>query len=155
MSSLYAIVDTARDARLYGLVMRSRERVCLFAGELQSPLERAAPYLVCSTPYDALFDAWRNHGWGRSWGIWCRSALDLKQLRRHFRQYLQAVLPDGKVVLFRYYDPRVWRTYLPNCNPDELAGWFAGVDEYGVEMPGGLGTLIYRLQNGSLTIAQA
>jgi hypothetical protein len=155
MTALYAIVDTARDPALYDLVTRTPVHVCLFGGKLEPPLERAAPYLVCSTPYNALFDAWRNQGWGQSWGIWCRSALPLEDLRRHFRQFLQARLPDGKIVLFRYYDPRVWRTYLPTCNPQELAEWFAGVDEYGVEMPDGRGTFVYRWQNGALNVSQA
>jgi hypothetical protein len=155
MTALYAIVDTARDPALYDLVTRTPEHACLFGGRLEPPLERAAPYLVCSTPYNVLFDAWRNQGWGQSWGIWCRSSLSLSDLRWHFRQFLQARLPDGKIVLFRYYDPRVWRTYLPTCNAQELAEWFAGVEEYGVEMDGGRGTFVYRWQNGALNVSQA
>jgi len=76
----------------------------------------------------------------------------MTDVRRHLRQFLQAQLPDGRVVLFRFYDPRVWRTYLPTCEPVELQRWFTGIDEYGAEAPSGNGTIVYRLDNGALSV---
>lgn len=102
VTTLFGLIDTARDPQLYGLVVASPERACLFGGPLKSPLERNAPYIAAVTPGTPLFTAWRDYGWGRSWGIYCRSALPLAEVRRHLRQFLQAQLPDGKVVLFRF-----------------------------------------------------
>ena len=77
--------------------------------------------------------AWRDEGRGLSWGIMCRSRVPLKQLRRHFKRFLVAKLPDGSVAQFRFYDPRVFGRYLPTCTPEELALWFDGVSAYLVE----------------------
>lgn len=150
MSDLFAIVDTARDKRLYGLVTAAAEHQCLFAGALDPTLERAAPHLVRLEGADRLMEGWRSEGWGEAWGMLCRSSRSLPEVRRHFRRFLQAKLPNGAVVLFRFYDPRVWRTYLPTCEGEELAGWFAAVEEYSVETPEGDGAIRYYLEGGSL-----
>lgn len=133
MSRLYGIVDTARDPRLYPLVVLSPHYDCLFAGELDEPLAEAAPYLVELTDDTPLKDIWRGEGWGQAWGILVRSSLELKDLRRHLRKFLLAQLPDGNTVLFRFYDPRVWRIYWPTCTEEEQAKWMKGVEEFVAE----------------------
>lgn len=153
MTQLYGIVDTARDPALYDVVMASVEKECLFAGKMDPILARAAPYLVRLDSDAALFKAWREHGWGRSWGILCYSPSPLGQLRRHLRHFLQAMLPDGTVALFRFYDPRVWRTYAVSCTPEEMQPWFRQVDEFLVELPDGMATMRYRLVGGALEVA--
>jgi len=135
VSKLYGIVDTARDSQLYPLVMASPVHVCLFAGKLEEPVERTAPYLVELTKDTPLKDIWRETGWGQAWGILLRSNLELKDLRRHLRKFLLAQLPDGSTVFFRFYDPRVWRTYWPTCSDDEKAMWLEGVETFVAEDP--------------------
>src|SRR5215216_2169579 len=146
----YGLIDAARDDRLYELVAASRAHACLFAGELDPELERAAPYIVRLTDDSPLCEAWRDEGRGQSWGIQCTSTSSLAEVRRHFRHFLQAKLPDGTVALFRFYDPRVFRTYLPTCTPHELAPWFLEVSEYRVEAEDGSTTICYSLWNGEL-----
>ncbi|MBA3446145.1 MAG: DUF4123 domain-containing protein [Pseudaminobacter sp.] len=131
--TLYAIVDAARDQRLYPLVMHATEKACLFAGDIAEPLARAAPHLVNLRSNEQLFHAWRDTGRGQAWGVLCRSDLPLDALRRHLRRFLVAKLPDGMVVQFRFYDPRVFNAYLRECNAEELARWFKGVSCYLVE----------------------
>jgi hypothetical protein len=128
----YGIIDCARDERLYDYVMSSPEWSCLFAGQLQEELARAAPYLVSLDEPSALSRAWQREGLGQSWGIKCRSALAMPALRRHFRKFLQAKLPDGDVVLFRYYDPRVWVPYWESCTDEERSKWLDGVASFEV-----------------------
>ena len=53
-----------------------------------------------------------------------------KEVRKHFRQFLMAKLPDGKQVYFRFYDPRVLRLYLPTCTPEEINQFFGPVKYY-------------------------
>lgn len=130
MSKLYGIVDTARDDKLYPLVKSSPEHVCLFAGELKEPVERTAPYLVELTRETPLREIWRNEGWGQAWGILVRSDLELHALRRHLRKFLLAQLPGGNNVFFRFYDPRVWRTYWATCTEEEKAVWLQGVESF-------------------------
>jgi len=153
MSLLYGLIDAARDDQLYELITASAAHACLFAGELDPELEREAPYIVRLTEGSRLCEAWRDEGRGQSWGIQCTSTSSLAEVRRHFRHFLQAKLPDGKVALFRFYDPRVFRTYLPTCTPHELAPWFSEVNEYRVEAEDGSTTVCYSLWNGELNIA--
>jgi hypothetical protein len=136
MAQTFAIIDTAREDRLYELVATA-EHVCLFAGDLDPVMRRASPYLAVLKSDGRLARAWDKEGLGESWGIRCTSTADLKYLSRHFRHFLQAKLPDGKVVLFRFYDPRVWRAYLPTCNPFELRQWFRNVDSFEAEASDG------------------
>jgi hypothetical protein len=129
----YAAIDTARDPALYDLVVGASDQACLFGGKISEPLSRAAPYLVHLKQGEPLLRAWQDFGRGRSWGIICRSSLSLARLRQHLKHFLTAKLPDGRVALFRFYDPRVFGPYLSTCNADELAGWFNGVSAYLVE----------------------
>lgn len=148
--TLFAVVDAARDMRLYPLVMESSDQACLFGGEIKEPLKRAAPYIVNLKPDEPLFRAWRDEGRGQSWGIMARSALSLMELRRHFRHFLVAKLPDGMMVQFRFYDPRVFGPYITSCTADELASWFNGVSAFLVENQGLGGFHEFTLRNGQL-----
>jgi len=143
-TSLYGIVDTARDRQLYKLIAATPEHVCLFAGELKPPLERVAPYLVRLSSSPNFKKIWENE-WGQSWGILCVSSATTEQLRRHFRHFLQAKLPDGQIVLFRFYDPRIFLTYLPTCDMAQLQAWFACVEEFRVEAMGSDKAVVFRL----------
>ena len=57
----------------------------------------------------------------------------LRALRDHFREFHTVELPDQRTVLFRYYDPRVLRSFLPACNAAELASFFGPVQSFIVE----------------------
>lgn len=146
----FGIIDTARDPELHALVKQSAGHQCLIAGEVEAPLDGALPYLVRLDSEDALGRAWRGRGAGRSWGIMFQSPLNADALRRHFKKFLQAKLPDGMVVLFRFYDPRVFNTYLRAALPEEREPWFRDVARYAVEgaEPGQLHR--YHLSGGRL-----
>jgi hypothetical protein len=118
---VYAILDGARDERLYRAVYDSRlEYECLFTGELSYELSLAAPYLV-RLDAAAPFTRWLlEEGWGRSFGIFAWSRADTETVRRHCRRLLQIKHEDGRRLFFRYYDPRVLRLYLPTCTAAEL-----------------------------------
>lgn len=134
MSRQYGLLDAARDPAIAGLVKSSGSHVCLFAGRITPELEGVAPHLVDLSMGAPLVDAWRAHGWSENWGVTLRSAASIEELRRHFRQFLLAKLPDGTSAMFRFYDPRVLRVFLPTCNTDELRRWFAAVERF--TMPG-------------------
>ena len=51
--------------------------------------------------------------------------------------------PQGRTLLFRYYDPRVLRTYLPTCRADELEQIFGPIDALVAEAAGGEAALRY------------
>lgn len=132
-SDWFAVIDTAQDSKLHGLVTRSRGHVCLFSGHLAPVLAAAAPWLVRLSPDEPLLDAWKSEGRGHNWGIMCRSGRTLGEMRKHFRQFLQAKLPDGRIALFRFYDPRVFNTYIRAATPDERRPWFEALELFAVE----------------------
>jgi hypothetical protein len=136
MSNLFAIVDTARDRRLYDLVYTALG-ICLFAGDLTPALRGTAPYLVPLSDADELLQTWRREGQGKNWGVFLRSSKESPRIRRHLRRFLLAKLPDDRQVLFRWWDPRVLRVYLPTCSTDELTSWFEDVDEFICETDNG------------------
>jgi hypothetical protein len=100
-------------------------------------------------------EAWRRNGLGQSWGIFPRSPEEQARLRQRLRTFNHAKLPDGRVVVFRWWNPRVFRVYFPTCDADELKLWFAGVVEYVCENANGVGFSIYRNRNGILAQARA
>jgi len=151
MSNLFAVVDTARDPRLYELVHTALGPVCLFAGDLAPAIRKTAPYLVPLHDAEELLNAWRKNGIGRSWGIFLRSSKEPAGIRRHLRNFLLAKLPDGREVLFRWWDPRVFRVYLPTCAADDLKIWFEGIDEFVCETADGVGYETFRGRSGTIT----
>lgn len=147
----YAVIDCAHDPRLIGLVQSCREHLCLFKGRNLDPdMLTAAPWLVRIDPAEPLLGVWQQHGHGASWGLMVLSDLPIERLQRHFRRFLQAKLPDGMIVLFRFYDPRVFNTYIRAATPEERAPWFDGVEQFSVEGAGGTATHHYRLLDGGL-----
>ena len=119
-TKVYTILD---GASVDGLVEHLEEHTlnfaCLYRGELEPDLAEVAPYLVELTPGSEFTNWVISQGWGKHWGIFAVSEQSLSVVRRHFRRFLRVKSPEGKVLYFRYYDPRVLRTYLPTCNDTE------------------------------------
>lgn len=151
-ASIWAILDCARDQRIYGAIERlSLERCPLFAGALPPELKRLTPQLVRLGRNDPFTNFVLDNGWGNAWGIFVRSSAGAEALRRHFRTFLRVQHPDGRHVLFRYYDPRVLRVFLPTCQRNELSTVFGSVvDSFFVEAEIGSGIVRYRFDGQSL-----
>lgn len=118
----YAILDGASiDGlldQLYG--EDPPEFRCLYRGDLEPDMAEVAPYLVELSP-KAPFARWLlANCWGKHWGIFLTASEDIDVVRRHFRTFLMVKNPEGKQVYFRYYDPRVLRTFLPTCEGPEV-----------------------------------
>ncbi len=131
---VFAVLDGASAPQLVKqLFEHEPEYCCLYRGELQPDVATVAPYLVRLEPGEK-FTAWvLAEGWGAHWGIFIRSPANLRALRDHFREFHSVELPDQRTVLFRYYDPRVLRIFLPVCNAAELAVFFGPVRSFIME----------------------
>lgn len=105
--ALWGVLDCARDRSLHAEVTAlGADAVCLF--RTRSPeLARAAPWLVRLREGSRLLARWRGEGWGADWGMLFRSEAGRDALRHALRREMDAVLPDGRRVLFRFWDPRV------------------------------------------------
>ena len=134
------------------MILELPARACLFVGEVSPEVAAAAPWLVELVPDAALFSNWQSKGWRQNWGILLRSELSITEMAITMRRRAQAVLPDGDLVLFRYYDPRVWRNYIIECDLAELCDWFDGVIDYIAPDLDGRQSLQYSLQGDRLVI---
>jgi hypothetical protein len=151
-TQLYAILDGARDSRIHRRVLDGRfAHSCLYAGKLPLELLEVAPYLVRLEPEHPLAMSLLSEAWGNSWGIFLRAAPGLEPLRRHFRRFLKVRDERGKSLVFRYYDPRVLRAYLPTCNAEELEYLFGSVHQLYAESEGADALLAYSREGGPLT----
>lgn len=131
---IWMIVDFARDRRIFPMLLAtSLEYTCLYSGNLAPALAMAAPYLV-KLEFDQK-DSRRllKASWGNSWGVFLKCDTNTKTLRSHLREFLLVRGPSAKMLVFRYYDPRVLRVYLPTCYPDELRQVFGPIECFGME----------------------
>ncbi|HEY1339989.1 MAG TPA: DUF4123 domain-containing protein [Bryobacteraceae bacterium] len=124
--SLWAILDGARDETIFGRVDALRRQCCLYSGTLPWQLQVNAPYLVEVTSNDLAAGLVRS-SWGNGWGVWFRAEANMETLRRHLRTFLRVTDYRGRRLIFRYYDPRVLRVYLPTCAPAELRTVFGPI----------------------------
>ena len=61
---------------------------------------------------------------------------------------------DGTPLYFRYYDPRVLRSFLPTCSPAQLKQMFGPVDAFLAESEAADAVTIYRLNGEELSAVQ-
>lgn len=146
--TLYAIVDTAQDSALYGKIKSSPGlKKCLYQSNihysgthLSKELGAVAPYLISFDLDDPFFIDLLQVGWGKNWFIFILSDAKFERITEHCSQNLQAQTPDGRILQFRYYDPRILRIYIPTCTAEELELFFGPVqffcchDEKGNEL---------------------
>jgi hypothetical protein len=126
----WMIVDAARDRRIYALLLDCfyTDRICLFGDGLVPALEIASPYLVRLEYESAKTQRFLAGVAGKQWGIYLKCDESTDDLRRHLRELLIVRHPKGHSMVFRYYDPRVFRAFLPTCSPEELRTVFGKID---------------------------
>lgn len=148
---LYAILDAARDTRIHARLIESGlEALSLFRGDKAVELADVAPYLVSLYREDILIDWLLTYGWGNSWGIIVESAAGLKELGRHFQSFVMVYDSKGIPLYFRYYDPRVFRIYMPTCNESELKTVFGPVNSFYLEAQDPEHLIHYAFADGKL-----
>ena len=128
-TALYALLDAARDDAVLPWVREAGEPVaCLYDGWQADELSDVAPYLVALPPGSAARGDLVRRAWGAAWGVYLASDLELRELRRHLRRFLRVAVQGRGRMLFRYYDPRVLRAFLPTCTLEEANAFFGPVD---------------------------
>jgi hypothetical protein len=107
-------------------------------------LAAVAPYLVGLGTTDRVFDWLWEQGWGESWGIFLWSLVSPDTLRAHFRRLTMVRSDAGERLLFRFYDPRVLRTFLPTCDAAQSEEIFGPVQRFTMEQAAGSGMVSFR-----------
>ena len=133
---VYAVLDGARDQRIVPMISNSQlPHDCLYYPPLSNALYAAAPHIVELKPQAEFTRQLIEEGWGKSWGIFMitEGFVNLATVRHQCRKLNVVLGPKGERLLFRYYDPRIMRKYLPRCNHDEVNRVFGLVKEIIVE----------------------
>lgn len=120
---LFAVLDAARDRRVLKFLQSTdQEYESLYEGPDGEALAEVAPYLL-NLPRDSEWlGRLVQEGWGNSWGIFLTSRLSFNETRRHLRKFLKVQEEaTGRQLYFRFYDPRVLRSFLPTCTPEQRA----------------------------------
>lgn len=149
-SAVYGLVDGAQDDRVVPLLKaEGNDWRCLYGTDLPVALATAAPYLVALASHYPFAGYFARYGRGNNWGVMLRSSASLDDLAEHFASMIRARLPEGREVLFRFYDPRVLRAYLPTCTAEELEAVFGPVDAFLIEQGDGRWK-VHRREKGAL-----
>lgn len=113
----YVLIDAARAPGLPEVLETSRlNHACLFLGESDGPA-RAAPWLVrlesqgkfTRNLFRQSARSW--HHWGRDSFVLLRSAASVTDLVAHFRRFTKVRDRQGRMVIFRFWDPLVIALY--------------------------------------------
>lgn len=124
---LYTVIDCARDDEaLRLLAFEEQPWRSLFQGGSLEPSLSSAPVLAQVKGLTRLMRWLTEEVWGRQQAIYILSRLDLESLAAHLTSYIRVHDRWGITALFRFYDPRVLRTYLLSSSPPELEDFFAG-----------------------------
>ncbi len=148
---VYALVDAARSELIYPKIMGAEAKsVCLHRGKMAEELAWVAPYLVELEREDPFTHWLLDSGWGKSQCVFIRSSATLNELKRHFRTFLTVYDEEGKSYFFRFYDPRVFRVYLPTCNEEEIKTVFGPVENFILEEKEAAFMLMFARQDENL-----
>jgi len=133
---VYAILDGGRDRRIFNMVHNSQlEYKSMCPGEGSYVLQRASPHIVKLEQENPLTLKIIDQGWGTSWCIFLISHAPsaFNRVRYNCEKITFVSDPAGQKLLFRYYDPRIMRVFLPTCTHEEAALIFGPVDEIAME----------------------
>jgi pSer/pThr/pTyr-binding forkhead associated (FHA) protein len=132
---LFAILDAARDPVVYLRIHECPEqKQSLYEGPEAARLAFVAPYLISLPKQSPFLEQLVHEGWGKSWGVYLTCDKGFEEVRKHLRHFLTVELEgSSKPVLFRFYDPRVLRVFLPTCTPKEVLEFFGPITRYVIE----------------------
>lgn len=154
-TKLYCVLDGASVPDLPNLLYRAAvPHVCLMQGETRADMLYVAPYLVFLQGGEAFTDTVLDNSDGKHWGIFAHSRHSMNEMRRHFSSLLSIYDEQGNPLLFRYYDPRVLRKFLPMCNGGELKTFFGKVESFFAETEDGAGMTSFSLADDALKTAE-
>lgn len=134
VARVFAILDGAQipDLRMKLYEMKP-VHYCLMTGELEPDMQEVAPYMVRLLPETPFTEWLLSEVWGKNWGIFAQTRETVLEMRKHFSSIMTVYDEEANTLHFRYYDPRVWRKFLPTCQSEEIKTLFGKVDTFLVE----------------------
>jgi hypothetical protein len=156
-TQLYMLLDAARDRRIYTRLTELGDAVqarSLYQGDIGDSLAHVSPYLVATRENQPESLKLAEAGFGRSWAVFITTLTTFDDLRRHLRKFNLVYREDGAALVFRFYDPRVLRLFLPTCSADELKRFFGPVEAFLTEVEEADALLRFTLSDGGLNQAR-
>ena len=150
--NVFMVLDCARDKRIEPLINNSNlEQSCLYAGKLSYALKRAAPHIVRLTPDSSFTTDIITLGWGRNWRVFFIAAekISIASMRNSCRKISKVEAPGGRVLVFRYQDPRVLGKFLPLCDSHQLQQVFGNASMIAMENESAEQFIRYRVDSSS------
>lgn len=143
---VFAVLDGAIVDDLPPLLQRhAPDAMCLFSGDLDPMLAAAAPYLLALAPDSGGAQLALRDGWNSHWGIVLVAdpGTQAHALRAHLRRILRVGTPGGESMLFRFYDPRAFRSVVPSFDAEQRKAFFGPIRGCYVEGRDGQGVLYF------------
>lgn len=144
-SPVFALLDgakdrsTARFLRASGLLHRS-----LYEGAEGEDLAPFGPYLVALPKALGVVETVVEARWGLASACFLASPAPFGDVRQHLRRFLEVLQEGGQKVLFRFYDPRVLRLFLPSVTHEEWMTFFGPIESFWVESKDPRTALVFR-----------
>lgn len=129
----YALVDGLQYEQHFGHRIKWRWGVvhALFAGTQDEPLADAGPWVIDLAQADsaplASLDELEE---ARPGVMWLFTAQDIESLVATLQRKLNSRLPNGKIALVRFWDPRVFVPLFNALDTDGRRTYFGDVDEW-------------------------
>lgn len=133
--ALYAVVDAAGKPDVYAALLAAGDHArSLYAGSAGEQYAGVAPWLVRvdTARLDWIGSALSSDP---AWGVFVIARAPSDGVRRQLRRLLTVRLPEGTLVRFRFYDPRVLGPFLSACTGEELDFVLGAVDAYATVTP--------------------
>jgi hypothetical protein len=131
---LYAIFDSARNDEIFRFLATDEVRYkSLFEGTMDIKSFGVSGFLIECKKKSVIYNWLTSDAWGDNSMIFFTSKADLNDLLTHFQKFNRVFVEGDDVVLFRYYDPRVLRIFLPSCTMHEIDLFFGEVDSFYTE----------------------
>src|SRR5262249_17713984 len=145
--SLYALVDGAQAFDLaFAARLMGHPIYTLFSGDLATTVANVGPCLVQLADASAFLER-LAHQHGANAGVLFQSSADVAALCRHLRHVFVVTDEEGQEYFFRFYDPRVLRTFLPTCREDDLQEFFGPIGRWIVESEDGPSFVTYTIDS--------
>jgi hypothetical protein len=127
--NIYAVIDGAACPELrFKIYDWEPKSVCLWSGDLEPDMQEVAPYMVL-LDRDSTFTDWLiSQGWNNNWNIFINTELDFKAFRKQIRKLLLVKSPKGQDMVFRFYDPRVFKVFKESWNEEQVEVIFLNID---------------------------
>ena len=119
-SNIYLLMDGARFKNIHAFIYEQEERpdyIPLYRGTYFETALEVSPCLVRITNMEVGLMPWFvRETEDKRKAMLIVSDLPLNDLAIHFQEYLEAKLPNYDIVLFRFYDPKIFEVIMNHIN---------------------------------------